>query len=1155
MNKNLLFIRIMMRTTIIMYLIGITASQLLFAGPAHGQVDSRKIDFSVSEMSLFAAIKQLQHEHGIDMAFDDKALNLAAIRVNAKDYRGSSIGEILSNLFRGTGIVYEEQADGTLVLSKRQRPGRIRGVVSDQQGALLAAASVQVVELNRTVVADAEGRYDVSLAPGTYTLIARYIAFESSSKSKIVVEEGETITIDFALLPTTDDIEEVVVTALGIRREKKALGYAATELKGEQLTDALPNNWSEALSGRVAGVNLVRSGAGPAGSNKIILRGENNLTGYNEALIVVDGVVINNSSGTQVGTGHGAYLGGDSPTDFGTGINDINPEDIETLNVLKGANATALYGQRAANGAIVITTKSGRARKGIGVTITSNATMESISRWPDYQYEYGQGTEGVRYYSFLDGVDGASTRSTSSAWGPKFDGQYYFQYDPVTQTRATERTLWQAYPDERKNFFQTGTTFTNSVSLDGGNEQTQVRFSFTDLRNQWIIPNTGYERNNVSLTASHKVTDKLKIQTRINYRQNRSDNLPSTGYNNQSLMYWNIFWQPSASLDWLKDYWQIGQENIVQNYPFSSLVDNPYLITNEMLNKNKRHGLTGNVEATYKFSNAWELMVRTTLDLNAEQRSQQRPYDTEKFNKGMFRTQTINNTETSSDVMLTYNKEINQDIKIRLTAGGSTLRNEGSLERNAADSLAYPGIYNLGNAAGVLISTPSRSQVVINSLYALGTISYKDYLFADLSFRNDWSSTLASPINKGMPFHYPSVNVSFVLSDAVKLPRQFSLVKFRGSIAGVGSGAMTPYRTSYNYSVDPAFDGGRSNPTSMPNLYLEPLNTTSYEAGTDLSFFANRLSLNMTYYTATTTNQHLTATVDRSSGTSTVLVNAGAIRNSGFELESTIIPVRKENFQWTMSPTFSTNKNKVLELTDDMDEMILQNGPGSRGAIIAKVGARMDDLYGRGYERSPDGQIVYENGLPQLTDSMQYIGQTNPAWRVGLHNEFRYKQFRLGFMFDAQFGAVGYSLTSAVHAEQGKTTNTLPGRYNGIIGNGVIDNGDGTYRPNDVIATNVWDYYTAHLGRDNVEGTTYSTDFLKLRELRFDYTLSPALLTRVGLQRATIGVFGRDLFIWSSWPAFDPEFGTLGNGDITRGFELGQFPSTRTFGVNLVIGL
>ncbi|WP_231863209.1 SusC/RagA family TonB-linked outer membrane protein [Sphingobacterium populi] len=998
---------------------------------------------------------------------------------------------------------------------------------------------------------NANGEFTIVIAPGTEIQI-------TSLGYAIHRQRIETSTnkITILLSSNTSEVEEVVVTALGIERNKKSLGYAATEMKGEKLTEALANNWTEALSGKIAGVNLVRSGAGPAGSNKIILRGENNLTGDNQALIVIDGVVISNSSGNMVGNGHGAYLGGDSPSDFGTGINDINPEDIESLTVLKGANATALYGQRGAGGAIVITTKSGRASKGIGVTLTSNTTIEQISRWPDYQYEYGQGTEGVRYYSFLASEDGGSTRSTSSAWGPKFDGQYYFQYDPTTQTRGNERTLWQPYPNARKDFFDTGVTFTNSVGIDGATEKTQMRFSFTDLRNSWIIPNTGYARNNVSLTANHDVTSKLKLRTRLNFRQNRSDNLPSSGYNNQSLMYWNMFWVPNAPLDWLEEYWAIGQENRVQSYPFSSLVDNPYLITNEMLNKNKRNGLTGNIEAAYKFNEEWDVMVRTTLDLNAEQRSQQRPWDTEKFRKGMYRTQALNNTEMTSEVMVNYNKQINDDIKIRVTTGASTLRNEANQERNAADSLSFPGIFNLGNRAGILISNPYRSELVLNSLYALATVSFKDYLFADFSARNDWNSALATPLNKGnSSFFYPSMNLSFVLSDVVKLPTAFSLVKFRGSIAEVGSGSMIPYRTSYTYAVQDGYPAGLANPTLFPNQALQPLKTLSYEAGTDLNLFNNRWSLNMTYYRSNTTNQHLTSVVDRASGVSTVLVNAGEIQNSGFEVESRITPIRKQGiFEWNINAMFSANKNKVIELVNGDREMTLQNGPGSRGSIIARLGGRLDDLYGRGYQRAPDGQIIYQNGLPQLTDSMQYIGHTNPKWRAGITNEFRYKQFRLSVLFDAQFGAVGYSLTSAVLAEQGKTMNTVPGRYNGIIGNGVIANGDGTYRPNDVISENVWDYYNAHLGRDNVEGTSYSTDFLKLREMRFDYSLSKNLLARTGLQRATVGVFGRDLFIWSSWPAFDPEFGTLGNGDITRGFELGQFPATRTFGLNIVVG-
>lgn len=965
---------------------------------------------------------------------------------------------------------------------------------------------------------------------------------------------ADNITIRLTVSST--GIDEVIVTALGIKREQKALGYAATELKGEQLTDAISNNWTDALSGKVAGVNLVRSGGGPAGSNKIILRGENNLTGDNNALIVVDGIVVSSSSAQMTGTGHGAYLSGDSPADYGSGLSDINPEDIENITVLKGPNATALYGQRGANGAIIITTKSGKNRKGVGVTVTSNSTIESISRWPDYQYEYGQGVEGANYYSYNASPDGASTRSTSSAWGPKFDGQMYYQFDPVTQTRGTERTPWVPYPNARKEFFDTGRTFTNSVTLDGGNDKTNMRFSYTNLNNKWIIPNTGYDRNTVSVNASHKVTDKLKIQTRINYKQNKSDNLPSTGYNNQSLMYWNIFWMPNAPLDWLKNYWMNGQENELQNYPFSSYPDNPYLISYEMLNKNNRHGITGNVEVTYEFSKNLNIMARTNLDLGMERRSQQRPFDTEKFKKGMYRTQSIFNQESGADLMINYNKDLNKDIKTSFSVGTSTIRNERNQQRNYADSLAVPGNYTLANAAGLVVTSPLEDRLVLNSWFGIGTFSFRDYVFVDVSARNDWNSALATPLRKGnSSFFYPSANLSLILNEMFELPKAISFWKLRSSIASVGSGGMKAYLTSYTYNPEITFPGGASNPTSIPNTNLEPLRTNSFEIGTDMSLLKNRFTLGFTYYQGNTYNQHLQATTDRASGYSTILLNAGQIRNSGIEIEAAATALQKKDFQWKINGTYSANRNKVIELTDILPNIILQNGPGSRGAIIAYVGGSMGDLYGRGYLRSPNGDIIYENGIPQLGAEMQYIGNTNPEWRASINNEFRYKQFRASFLFDAQVGAVAYSLTAANLANQGKTKNTLPGRYNGIIGKGVIDNGDGTFRPNDYIAENIWDYYNAHLGNDNVEGTSYSTDFLKLREARLDYSLSPKQLSKIGLTRATIGVFGRDLFMWTAWPVFDPEFGTLGASDINKGFELGQMPSTRTFGLNIVIGI
>lgn len=1028
---------------------------------------------------------------------------------------------------------------------------KIQGLVVDKNTNKPLASTSILVNGKSIGSTDLKGAFSIEITNGSLVTF-QLIGYENFTHKYQTAADNITIRLG----ENIEGIEEVIVTALGIKREQKSLGYAATEVKGEQLTDAISNNWTDALSGKVAGVNLVRSGGGPAGTNKIILRGENNLTGDNNALIIVDGIITSSSSGKMTGGSSGAYLSDDSPTDYGSGLSDINPEDIENITVLKGPNATALYGERGAGGAIIITTKSGKNRKGIGVTLTSNTTIESISRWPDYQYEYGQGDEGINYYSFLAGGGLASTRSTSSAWGPKFDGQSFFQYDPVTQARGKEATPWVPYPNARKDFFENGRTFTNSVTLDGGNDKTTMRFSYTNLNNKWIIPNTGFDRNTVSINASHKVTDKLKIQTRVNYKQNQSDNLPSTGYNNQSLMYWNIFWVPNAPLSYLTDYWIKGKENEVQSYPFSSYPDNPYLIAYEMLNKNKRQGITGNVEATYTISDNLSIMARTNLDFGIERRSQQRPFDTEKFKKGMFRTQSIQNQEASTDFMVNYNKDINPSIKTSLSVGGSTLRNERYQERNSADSLSVPGNFTLANASGIVVASPYQEQFVMNSLYALGTFSYKEFVFVDVSARNDWNSTLATPERKGnSSFFYPSANLSLILNEMFTLPKEVSYLKLRSSIASVGSGGTVPYQTSYTYNPEVIFPGGASNPTLLPNPDLKPLRTVSFEIGTDMRLFKNRFTLGLTYYKANTYNQHLRATTDRGSGYSTVLLNAGEIQNSGIEIEAGAQIIRKKDFQWNVNGTYTANRNKVIELTDILPQIILQNGPGSRGAIIANVGGSMGDLYGRGYKRSPQGDIIYQNGIPMLDENMKYIGNTNPKWKASLNNEFKYKQFRASFLFDVQLGAVAYSLTAANLAEQGKTKNTLPGRYNGIIGNGVVENGDGSYSPNTFITENIWNYYAAHLGKDNVEGTTYSTDFLKLREARLDYSISKRQLEKIGLQRATIGVFGRDLFMWTKWPIFDPEFGTLSGSDINKGFELGQFPATRTFGLNIVIGI
>ncbi len=1032
----------------------------------------------------------------------------------------------------------------------------ITGLVKNaEDGSPLIGASVVLKGTSVATATDNNGAFSITARSGQ-TIVVSAVGYTTIERTI-----GASSVMNFNLASTASEMENVVVTALGIRREERALGYATSTVKGEQLTGAISGNWTDALSGKVAGLNLVRSNSGPAGSNKIILRGENNLTGDNEALIVVDGVVINQGSGRRNAISGEAAYGTSSdnmPADYGSSLNDINPEDIESVTVLKGPGASALYGQRGANGAIIITTKSGSSkRKGWGITFNSNASMEKINRWPDLQFEYGQGLDGNPYYSYGVGPDGPSTSATSSAYGPRFEGQMFYQFDPLTQAQGTERTPWVAYPNKLNDYFETGQTLTNSISLAGGTEKTTARFSFTNVHNKWILPNTGYNRNTIAMSVNSKVNDKLQISSKINYTNRSSDNLPGAGYGNQSIMYWWIFWQPNADLDWLKNYWRLGQEGRRIMFPFSTFPENPYAIAYEFINRSNRNMITGNIQGVYNFTNELSLQLRTSMDLSYEQRAQERPYDAgSKLQKGSYRTQNIFSQEMGADFLLRYAKQLNNDFDFSLSFGGSTLRNNYNRDETRADSLIYPQIYSMANAAGPLVSMPWKSKYTINSFYGLVSAGFRNFLFMDLTARQDWNSVLATPTRtENAGFFYPSANLSFIVSEVVNMPAAINYAKVRFSAAGVGSGGTTPYRTAYNYTTAGSlYSGGLQNPSLLANPNLRPLRTISYETGVTLKMFKNRLDFDLALYSGNTKDQILDRIIDRSTGYTRTVINAGRVNNRGIEIALSGSPVSNRDFKWTTGIVFSANENRIMELADS--SVVLQTGPVGGGQIVAQVGGSMGDLWGRGYVRSPDGQVVYDEatGFAKITQDVIYLGNTIPKGRIGFNNSFSYKGFNLNLLFDAQYGGVAHSLMHYKLAEQGKTTNTLPGRYNGIIGNGVILGADDKYYPNTTIATDIDEYYRSHYGIDNAEGSTFSTDYIKFREARLDYSLGPKLIKKLGLQKATLGIYGRDLFIWSPWPMFDPEFGTLAGSDIVRGFEVAQFPSTRTLGINLTVG-
>jgi TonB-linked SusC/RagA family outer membrane protein len=1033
----------------------------------------------------------------------------------------------------------------------------ISGIVSDSTNAPLPGVNVLVKGTNIGTVTNADGTYILTtdqVLDNNSVLVFSFIGF----KTQEVALNGNT-KIDVQLQEDKALLNEVIVTALGIKREEKALGYSTQVLNESAVNDARSNNWSAALSGKVAGLSLLSSGSGPLNSTRIKLRGDNSfLTNKNTALIVLDGVPMNTGvASSGVSNAYGAGSGNDVPIDFGNGIADINPDDIESITVLKGASAAALYGSRGGNGAIIITTKSGsRAGKGLGVTINSNLSFNDVLKWPDYQYEYGQGTgkafnaDGQLYYSYGATADGASTGGTSSAFGPKFNGQLYYQYDPTVQGTSPERVLWQPYKDNIKGFWRTGSTFTNNISIEGGNDKSSARASITHTKNEWIMPNTGYERLTAAFSVNHKVSDKIKIASKINYTNKQSDNLPATGYNNQSISYFMIFQNPNVDLKWYEPRWKNGKDQIDQIHPFSSFIDNPYLIAYEMTNSVKSNSLVGNLSATYELSKKFEVMVRSGITLNQEEREQRRPFSTANFQKGYFKLQNVGYSEINTDFLITYKDRISERFDLRVSAGGNRMERNLDQTNSYVDGLVIPGVYKLSNGVSSPMTSINDEDKKINSLYALASLSYDDKIFLDVTARNDWASTLPSKNNS---YFYPSVSSSVILSEVFNLPTAISFAKIRLAAAAVG-GDTDPYKTKKYYGTS-EFPGSGSVSTTLFNADFKPELNTNYEAGLEYILFNRRVGMNITLYRNLTTNHIVDVPVDPTTGYSSAVLNAGKVRNQGIELVLNGSPISTAAFKWNTTLTWAKNYNKVISLPEELGGR-MDIGYGGNATIAATVGGTTGDIYGFGFKRAPDGQIIYtKDGLPARPDAIQYIGNAYADWKGGLLNEFSYKNFRFSFLIDGQYGGIVYSQTHHKMSEQGKLEHTLRGREDGfIIGEGVVDNGDGTYSPNTKQVT-LPDFYADYYRRANVESNSFDASYVKLREVRLEYNLPAKLLSRTFINKASIALYGRDLAMITDFPMFDPETAALNGSTILPGVEIGQMPTPRTYGMNITLKL
>ena len=1032
----------------------------------------------------------------------------------------------------------------------------VSGVVKDAQGVPMPGVAVVLKGTTLGSVTQNDGTY--SLLIGEIKPDAALVFSFLGYKTQELKINGKTV-LNVTLKEESQELDGVVVTALGIKREEKGLGYSTQTVTEKMMSDATPNNWASALIGKVAGANILSTSSGPISSARITLRGDASLNiNGNDALIVLDGVPLNSQMTGNGSNSYGAGGGGDVPVDYGNGIADINPDDIASIQVLKGATAAALYGSRAANGVMLITTKSGvnKKKKYLGVTFNSNSSFDRVLHWPDFQEEYGQGDlktnrDGKLFYSYGDSEDGPASGNVALSFGPRMDGTLYYQYDPETNTMGTVRTPW-VKRNHRKAFWRTGYTLTNSVAIDGSTEKSMMRLSFTYTKNEWIMPNTGFNRLAVSGSFQNQVNSKLRVVAKINYAKRQSDNLPATGYNNSSIPYFMILTNPSVDVRWYKQRWVKGKEGIEVLRPFSPWLDNPYVIAYECLNPMEKHSVVATGSIIYEISPKWELMIRSGIDLSYDNREMIRPYGLKNFAKGFYQQQNVFGFENNTDVLLTYREQLSNSFNLSVSVGANRMDNKYRMQQAYVKDLITPGVYKLSNGVSAPITTFTERNKRVNSVYGTATLSYENKIFLDITGRNDWSSTLPSYNNS---FFYPSVSTSFVLSDLFKLPKEVSFAKLRLSWAQVGNDT-DPYKTAKYYNTS-KFPGSASVSSTLYNANFKPEISNSVEVGLDVRMFKQRLGVDLAFYNNITRNQILDVPMDQTTGYTQVTMNSGKVRNRGVELQLDGTPIKTGDFTWNATFTWAKNYNKVLSLASGLkDGQIIAYTGGTNCALIAKVGGSIGDMYGYKLKRAPDGQVVWKDGITARPTEIEYVGNAYPAWKAGFSNEFAYKNFRVSILFDGQWDGIVYSQTHHKMTEHGTLKHTLKYRENPnfeVVGEGVMLNENGQYVPNNV-PISVSKYYGDYWRRANVETNSFDASFLKLREARIEYTIPAKRLNKIGVERLTFALYGRNLAMWTkNFPVYDPEVATLNSGTIVPGSEMGQLPSTRTMGFNLTL--
>jgi TonB-linked SusC/RagA family outer membrane protein len=1030
---------------------------------------------------------------------------------------------------------------------------KVEGSVRDAaEGQPLSGATILIKGKTGGASTNSAGKFSITVPNADAVLIISSLGFVSKE-----VRVGNQVSIDVTLSREESELKSVVVTALNIKRQKGALGYAVSEATAKDIAGFGETNAMQSLAGKLAGVTITGTTAGPTGSSRITIRGVRELLGNNQPLYVIDGVpAVNGNIGSA--DQNGGF-------DLGDGLSDINPNDVESITVLKGASAAVLYGSRALNGVVLITTKSGRGRKGIGVEFSSNMTIDRVNtKLDEVQKEYGQGSNGL-----LPRTVGEAPNIVDS-WGPR-----YTEADSILQRDGTMRP-YKYIDGNMKDFFRHGITWLNTVAVTGGNENANMRASYSNISSKDVNPKAGFSRNSFSLRGELKLTERLTVEAKGNLLLEDVTNRPALTDDVNNIGNGLLSIAGNFDQAWMKRY--ANDDGSYINYTGNLYRANPYWTINRTTNNSNKKRVGGALTVKYKFTDKLSAQVNAGTDFYTFNFENFYDKYTPSRDGGILQLRTITMKEENYQAMINYVTPLFGDFKLNAMAGGNMMRARNTNREVTGQEIVEPGKAIIANFKTVrVVDAPAgNTSRAIHSLFGNAELSWRDQVFANFQARNDWSSTLP-PSN--WSYFYPSVDLSWVLSNSLDLSNTpVSYAKLRASFGKVGSDAI-PGNAAFYYSLTGlSFDGkpmGEILGNTVPNNKIKPTFKVSQELGAEIGLFKDRLSVDFTWYNEETKDAIVILPIASSSGYNDALLNAATLQNKGVEILVKTTPVKLSNFRWDLSFNYAKNRNKVISLAEGLETFTIAQARWAGATITGDVGDRFGSIYGVDFTYNDKGQtIIGDNGLPVYSSAPVLLGNTTPDWTGGITNSFTWKGLELRAVIDIRVGGDLFSMSNLNMYGQGVAPATLPGRdgwneYNreirtwrdgGEVGpqptqnnRGYIAPGvkaDGSPNETAVGPSEFWRSVSENTPRPFI----YDGGFVKLRDVGLNYTLPRSLYKRVPVQNITVGLIGRNLWIISkNTPNIDPESNyNNGNG---QGFEYGSLPGRQRYGFNVLIKL